>query len=74
MPVADFESARPTQALGFRVDRDAGIGAVGSSAESSDVLRTLVIAGRLFTLTDEGLHAYDLDTFAAGPFTAFPAG
>ena len=74
VPVADFESARPTQALGFRVDRDAGIGAVGSSVESSDVLRTLVIAGRLFTLTDEGLHAYDLNTFAAGPFTAFPAG
>ena len=74
VPVADFESARPAQALGFRVDRDAGIGAVGSSAETSDVLRTLVIAGRLFTLTDEGLHAYDLNTFAAGPFTAFPSG
>ena len=74
VPVADFESARPTQALGFRVDRDAGIGAVGSSVESSDVLRTLVIAGRLFTLTDDGLHAYDLNSFAAGPFTAFPAG
>ena len=39
----------------------------------ADVLRTLVIAGRLFTLTDDGLHAYDLDTFAAGPFTAFPS-
>ena len=35
-----------------------------------------MIAGRLFTLTGGGLHAYDLDSFAAGPFTAFarPAG
>ena len=31
VPVADYESGRPTQALGFRVDRDAGIDAVGSS-------------------------------------------
>ena len=73
VPVADYESGRPTQALGFRVDRDA-IAPRGSSAESADVLRTLVVAGRLFTLTGEGLHAYDLNTFAAGPFARFPSG
>jgi hypothetical protein len=73
VPVADFESGRPTQALGFHVTRDAGIAPVGSSAESADVLRTLVVAGRLFTLTGQGLHAYDLGTFAAGPFAAFPS-
>lgn len=71
MPVFDYESGRPTQALGFRADPDAGINAVGSTSEAADVLRTLVVAGRLFTLTGDGLRAYDLDTFAAGPFTAF---
>ena len=35
------------------------------------MLRTLVIGPRLFTLSDEGLHAYDLKTLAPGPFTSF---
>ena len=35
------------------------------------MLRTLVVADRLFTLTEGGLHAYDLDTLAPGPFVAF---
>jgi uncharacterized secreted protein with C-terminal beta-propeller domain len=74
VPVNDYEGGQPAQAFGFRVDRDAEIGVVGSTSEQTDVLRTLVIAGRLFTLTRRGLHAYDLDTFAAGPFTAFPSG
>jgi uncharacterized secreted protein with C-terminal beta-propeller domain len=58
-------------AVGFRVDRANGIAEAGRPREGSPVLRTLVVAGRLFTLTDAGLHAYDLDTLAAGPFTAF---
>jgi uncharacterized secreted protein with C-terminal beta-propeller domain len=74
VPVADYESGQAAQAIGLRVDRDDGIGVTGSTSERADVLRTLVLAGRLFTLTGEGLHAYDLDTFAAGPFTAFPSG
>jgi Beta propeller domain len=74
VPVFDNESGGPAQAFGFHVDRDAGVNVAGSTSESSEVLRTLVIAGRLFTLTGEGLHAYDLDTFAAGPFAAFPSG
>jgi Beta propeller domain len=71
VPVADYQSGQPAQAFGFHVDRDAGISVAGSTSEGTDVLRTLVIAGRLFTLTTGGLRAYDLDTFAAGPFTAF---
>jgi uncharacterized secreted protein with C-terminal beta-propeller domain len=71
VPVSDYESDRPAQAFGFRVDRGAGINVAGSTSEEADVLRTLVVAGRLFTLTAAGLHAYDLDTFAAGPFAAF---
>jgi uncharacterized secreted protein with C-terminal beta-propeller domain len=74
VPVFDGESGQPAQAFGFHVDRDAGINVAGSTSEGADVLRTLVIAGRLFTLTTDGLHAYDLDSFAAGPFTAFPSG
>ena len=33
-----------------------------------DVLRTLVVAGRLFTVTNKGLHAYDLDTLGGHGF------
>ena len=62
------------QAVAFRVDRIAGIGVAGRTVERADVLRTLVVGGRLFTLTGEGLHAYDLDTLAPGPFTAFESG
>ena len=75
VPVADYESARPAQALGFRVDRDAGIGAVGSTVEAVPTsCARFVIAGRLFTLTDEGLHAYDLNTLRRRPVHRLPAG
>jgi uncharacterized secreted protein with C-terminal beta-propeller domain len=58
-------------AVAFRVDRANGFAEAGRPREGSAVLRTLVVTGRLFTLTGAGLHAYDLDTLAAGPFTAF---
>ncbi len=60
-----------TQAIGLRVDRMAGISEVGRSADNGLVQRTLVLGGRLFTLTEEGLRAHDLSTLAAGPFTPF---
>jgi uncharacterized secreted protein with C-terminal beta-propeller domain len=69
VPVSDA-SGSAAQAVGFRVNRD-GIGVAGRTSERADVLRTLVVGGRLFTLTGEGLHAYDLDTLAPGPFTPF---
>lgn len=47
------------------------VGVAGTTSEPATVLRTLVVAGRLFTLTDDGLHAYDLDTFAPGPVAPF---
>ncbi len=71
VPVADYDDGEPAQAIGFRVDRIAGIGEVGRTRESADVLRTLVVGSRLLTLTDEGLRANDLATLAPGPFTAF---
>jgi uncharacterized secreted protein with C-terminal beta-propeller domain len=69
VPVRDF-SGGGTQAIGFRVDASA-ISEVGRSREAGDVLRTLVLGGRLFTLTEEGLRAHDLSTLAAGPFAPF---
>ena len=73
VPVSDANGSA-AQAVAFRVDRNAGIGVAGRTVERADVLRTLVVGGRLFTLTGEGLHAYDLDTLAPGPFTAFESG
>jgi hypothetical protein len=71
VPVTDWEArGGGAQAIGFRVDRG-GIGVAGTTVEPADVLRTLVVAGRLFTLTDQGLHAYDLDTLAPGPVAPF---
>ena len=72
VPVSDANGST-AQAVGFRVNRDA-IGVAGRTSERADVLRTLVVGGRLFTLTGEGLRAYDLDTLAPGPFTAFESG
>ena len=71
VPVTDYEGGEPAQAIGFNVDRTKGIVETGRTRETADVLRTLVIGPRLFTLSDEGLHAYDLKTLAPGPFTSF---
>ena len=67
-PVSD---ARRQRRAGGRVPGRSrrGIGVAGTTVERADVLRTLVVGGRLFTLTGEGLHAYDLDSLAPGPFT-----
>jgi uncharacterized secreted protein with C-terminal beta-propeller domain len=72
IPVTDFSGPRSsTQAIGFRIDRAAGIAEVGRSREEGSVLRTLVLGGRLFALTEQGLRAYDLSTLAPGPFAPF---
>jgi hypothetical protein len=71
LPVTDYSKEQEsTQAFGFHVDR-AGIAEAGRTSEQDAVLRTLVVAGRLFTLSAAGLRAYDLDTLAPGPFAAF---
>ncbi len=71
VPVSDYEGGEPAQAIGFNVDRTKGIVETGRTRETADVLRTLVIGPRLFTLTDEGLHAYDLnDARARARFTS----
>jgi uncharacterized secreted protein with C-terminal beta-propeller domain len=70
VPVSDYDGGEPAQAIGFKVE-PGRITETGRTSETADVLRTLVIGPRLFTLSDEGLHAYDLRTLAPGPFTAF---
>jgi uncharacterized secreted protein with C-terminal beta-propeller domain len=75
VPLSDYADGQPGGlAVGFRVDRAQGIAEAGRTREDSSVLRTLVVGGRLFTLTEDGLHAYDLDTLASGPFTPFRSG
>jgi uncharacterized secreted protein with C-terminal beta-propeller domain len=71
VPVSDYDGDDPAQAIGFRVDRAGGIAEAGRTSDTADVLRTLVVGGRLFALTGEGLHAYDLNTLAPGPLTRF---
>ena len=72
VPISDFSGdERSTQASASPSTAPRGIDEAGRSREGGDVLRTLVVGGRLFTLTDERLRAYDLETLAAGPFAPF---
>ena len=71
VPVSDYESGQPAQAFGFRVDRGAGITVAGSTTERADVLRTFVVAGRLFTLTARRRSCRGRRRATPGPFTRF---
>jgi hypothetical protein len=64
-------------AVGLRVDRDGGLTEAGhavheAEASRGQVERTLVIGGRLFTVSGEGVEVGRLDTLAEQAFTAFP--
>ena len=67
-----------TGAVGFHVD-SGGINEVGrishpaSNGYTPPILRSIVIADQLYTLSDEGILASSLDTLAPGTFVAFPA-
>ena len=69
VPFTD-DSGSGGMAVAFRVGGANGITEAGRPQEERPVLRTLVVANRLFTLTKGGLHAYDLDTLAPGPFSS----
>jgi len=61
-------------AAGFRVRRAAGIEEVGRAEHAgAPIQRSFVVAGRLFTLSDAGLEANDLDTLAEQAWLEFPA-
>jgi uncharacterized secreted protein with C-terminal beta-propeller domain len=59
-----------TEARAFTVDHGR-ITPAGSSHANGDVLRTLVVAGRLLTLSDHALSVYDPATLAPGPAARF---
>jgi hypothetical protein len=60
-------------AAGFRVRRDAGIHEAGRAAHrDASILRSFVVRGRLFTLSDAGLAAHEVDTLAGQAWVPFP--
>ena len=59
-----------TEAAAFNVDHGK-ITAAGSSHENGFVLRTLIVAGRLLTLSDHALSVYDPATLRPGPVARF---
>jgi beta propeller domain-containing protein len=60
-------------AAGFRVRRDTGIAEVGrASHRNAMILRSFVVQGRLFTLSDAGVAANSLDTLAEEAWVPFP--
>jgi uncharacterized secreted protein with C-terminal beta-propeller domain len=60
-------------AAGFTVRRDAGIDETGrASHQDASILRSFVVKGRLFTLSDAGIEANTLDTLAEEAWVPFP--
>ena len=59
-----------TEAAAFNVDHGT-ISQAGSSHENGFVLRTLIVAGRLLTLSDHALSVYDPATLRPGPVARF---
>jgi hypothetical protein len=60
-------------AAGFRVQRAAGIAEVGRAAHpNAPILRSFVLGGRLFTLSNAGIAANSLDDLAEQAWLAFP--
>jgi uncharacterized secreted protein with C-terminal beta-propeller domain len=58
---------------GFRVRTDSGIEEVGrDSHRDASILRSFVVQGRLFTLSDAGIEANSLDTLAEEAWVPFP--
>jgi uncharacterized secreted protein with C-terminal beta-propeller domain len=62
--------AGTTEAAAFNVDHGK-ITPAGSSHEDGFVLRTLIVAGRLLTLSDHALRVYDPATLRPGPVARF---
>jgi hypothetical protein len=65
-------------AIGFHVDKGAGIAEAGRVSHPADngyappIDRALVIGSRLFTVSSGGVEASDLGSFAGQGFAAFP--
>jgi uncharacterized secreted protein with C-terminal beta-propeller domain len=62
-------------AVGFRIDRDKGISELGRAAhDGAAIRRSLVVRGRLLTVSDQGVLASTLDTLAPVAFAPFAGG
>jgi uncharacterized secreted protein with C-terminal beta-propeller domain len=74
LPLTIFGTEHFDGAAGFRVSRGGGIHEAGrASHQGGSILRSLVVKGRLFTLSDAGLEANALDTLAEQAWLPFPA-
>lgn len=74
VPLNVFDGQLFQGAVGFRVQRGAGIAEVGrASHENSPIQRSFVLGGRLFTLSEAGIEANSLDNLAEQGRLAFPA-
>jgi hypothetical protein len=79
VPVSIYEGNTPfLGAVGFGVTR-AAVAERGRIQHPFanfpvEVTRSLVVGSRLFTLSDRGMLASDLDTLAPGPWVPFPDG
>ena len=83
VPLSSYSSPEDqfTGAVGFRIERDEGITEVGRAQHeaggdpySAAIRRSLVVNGRLFTVSDRGVLASTLDTLAPLAFTPFAEG
>ncbi|HEV3378392.1 MAG TPA: beta-propeller domain-containing protein, partial [Thermoleophilaceae bacterium] len=74
VPLNVFGAQAFEGATGFRVQRAAGIAEVGrASHQDAPILRSFVLGGRLFTLSDAGVEANSLDDLSEQAWLAFPA-
>jgi hypothetical protein len=79
IPVSQWDSGRDpfVGAVGFRVERAAGVVEAGRAfhaqgAYDEQVLRALVVKGRLLTLSEGGIEVNDLGTLAEQAWLPFP--
>ena len=77
MPVQNYPPNPFFGAVGFRVARSSGITEVGRASHaprdySAAIRRSLVVDGRLITVSDFGIAANSMDTLAEQAWLAFP--
>jgi hypothetical protein len=77
LAVLPVDSEGFTGAAGFRVDRANGIAELGRVSHpgagwTPSISRSVVVGPQLFTLSDLGVRASALDTFAPAGWAAFP--
>jgi uncharacterized secreted protein with C-terminal beta-propeller domain len=78
LAVLPIDSEDFTGAAGFRVDRAGGIAEIGRVSHPArdrftpSIGRAVVVGPRLYTISDDGVRASALDSFADAGWSAFP--